>query len=501
MIKGNITTLEVRHDRVIAQSDIVRSIPIFYANENGSYVITDNPAMFESKGLNEDELISFLGFGYPLGNSTLINGVYQIQAGETLEFASTGINSRTDLFFGSPLKNLNIPYAQLKHQWRTILKDVFEQISRNLKDRPIILMLSGGYDSRIVATLLKMCGKEDVICVSYGTKNNTESAIAKEVSKKLGYEFLFVEYNEKKWRDFIFSDRFDAYVTFSHRYTSLPHFQDFIAVSELRPIMPRGGVVMAGHSCDFLAGSHLTFAVKTARTLDDLLDSLCDKLYDLRAGKIPAKLRVKISEYFRQLTWLLNVKEVDKEALVALYEFFDWRERQSKFIVNSVRVYEYFSLEWSLPLWDMRIVNFWNNVGAANKLKKKLYDDVAIEIFREADLNFDVENKIVFQRRKSAKERLQYLLKNSWIFHTALKLYRTASRDGMDPVGMASATRSVIRRASKNYYQEVKARLKSNRMDKRAYGPYSYVTDYVCAKIIEDVQEPHGKQMIAQIIQ
>jgi hypothetical protein len=41
-----------------------------------------------------------------------------------------------------------------------------------------------------------------------------------------------------------------------------------------------------------------------------------------------------------------------------LYEIFDWRERQSKFIVSAIRPYRFFGYQWLMPLWDKRFIDF-----------------------------------------------------------------------------------------------------------------------------------------------
>uniref|UniRef100_UPI00405660EA hypothetical protein n=1 Tax=Agathobacter sp. TaxID=2021311 RepID=UPI00405660EA len=43
----------------------------------------------------------------------------------------------------------------------------------------------------------------------------------------------------------------------------------------------------------------------------------------------------------------------------------EWQNRQSKFIANDVRAYEYAGFEWDLPLWDGRLCEYWSKVPYA----------------------------------------------------------------------------------------------------------------------------------------
>ncbi len=49
-----------------------------------------------------------------------------------------------------------------------------------------------------------------------------------------------------------------------------------------------------------------------------------------------------------------------------------WQERQAKFITNSVRAYEYWGLDWWLPLWDAEYMAFWQHVPLSQRTGKRL---------------------------------------------------------------------------------------------------------------------------------
>jgi asparagine synthase (glutamine-hydrolysing) len=374
------------------------------------------------------------------------------------------------------------------------LEQVFEDFSIKTRRTPIVVMLSGGYDSRLIAALLKKFGRSDVTCVSYGLLDNAESIVAQEVAKRLGFSYQFFEYTFEKWDELFQDAAFDEYLEFSHNYTSIPHLQDYLAIRGLRKSMSPQTLVLAGHAGDFLGGSHLSTQLRKASSLDDVLTAFYDKLYLLRAGNMPHALRQKILDYLRGRANAWNLRQADQRAITSLFEFFDWRERQAKLIANSVRVYDHFSLAWALPFWDIRLVDFWNKVDLGYRVHKKLYDDVAREIFQEFDLNFDSSAKALFGLKKNTKELLQYVLRNDQIFHMAFRYYRNLSRSETDPQGMGSAFPRIIGRSSGRAYKTVARLLSASGMNARGYDPNSYVTDYTCSRFIEELTDNGTRQ-------
>lgn len=72
------------------------------------------------------------------------------------------------------------------------------------------------------------------------------------------------------------------------------------------------------------------------------------------------------------------------ENYVSLADCWNIANRQAKFIVNSLRVYEFLGYEWRIPLWDSELMNFWSKVPLKYRIKKELYDEYLFErIFRE----------------------------------------------------------------------------------------------------------------------
>ena len=108
-------------------------------------------------------------------------------------------------------------------------------ISR-IGDRQIVVPLSAGNDSRLVASVLKHLGAKNVKCYSYGTKGNFEAKIAKIIADKLGYEWKFVPLTHKSEKKFYASDEFKLYLDYSETFCSVPYFQGLSTIKYLKDL-------------------------------------------------------------------------------------------------------------------------------------------------------------------------------------------------------------------------------------------------------------------------
>ena len=57
----------------------------------------------------------------------------------------------------------------------------------------------------------------------------------------------------------------------------------------------------------------------------------------------------------------------------------EYEERQSKFILQQQRAYEFFNQNWLLPFWEKKFINFWRNINFNNLKNQKFYKDYLID--------------------------------------------------------------------------------------------------------------------------
>lgn len=66
-------------------------------------------------------------------------------------------------------------------------------------------------------------------------------------------------------------------------------------------------------------------------------------------------------------------KPSDINSAVKCYEAWEWNGRQSRFIINSLRVYDFFDISWAIPLWDNDLMTFFA-IGCRRQIwQKNLY--------------------------------------------------------------------------------------------------------------------------------
>ena len=69
----------------------------------------------------------------------------------------------------------------------------------------------------------------------------------------------------------------------------------------------------------------------------------------------------------------INKKNYSSDEAYSLFDYFNWKERHSKHIANSIRIYEYFNCEWRMPLWSSYPVNFWSKLPKHFRYNRKFH--------------------------------------------------------------------------------------------------------------------------------
>lgn len=191
-----------------------------------------------------------------------------------------------------------------------------------------------------------------------------------------------MEYTKEKLYDGYHSRAISVYKIYSSNLTSLPHTQDFLAVKELKEEgkIPENAVFVPGHTGDMISGGHipLDYDQHQSYTFDKFLIDILKKHYSLWKWNT-----TELGPLFKDRVWksVGDIPVYSNESCANAIELFDFSERQAKYIVNSVRVYEFFGFQWRIPLWDVELIDFFLQVPVSYRIHQLLYKNYAKNLF------------------------------------------------------------------------------------------------------------------------
>ncbi len=383
-LSGNFAAIIQCNDETYIIEDKLRSYPLFYLKSTaGVWTVSDNiedvlslESTIDIDIVREAELVAL---GYLQSGCTLLNHCFTVGAGsfavinpsksiaQVIEYHEFPLISDSDL----------ISFESIKIQAKEKLREAFHKMILTIKDRPIAIPLSGGYDSRLIACLCKEFNLKNVICFTYGIKGSPEVRMSEKVAKTLGFPWYYVEYTSESNKSFLLSDKYAEFSLFAMNLNARPHVQDFIAIEQLIKdgVLNSNFVILPGHSGDLLGGSHLSLSkfkkygllselIFSQYYIDsELIDSYKDKILD----RFPEKYKVCCGR--------------DVDTIACLHQNWNIKTRQSNYIINSVRVYEYFGMDWRIPLWDDDFAEFWLKIKSSFKIETKVYNKFMFDCY------------------------------------------------------------------------------------------------------------------------
>lgn len=370
-LNGHFAIVLQCDDVLCAVADRLRSFPLCRTKSRGAWLVTDDLLrMAEDTGMKPEidpgTMEQFLLSGFVIGQRTVFRDVFAVQAAEIVRMQDTGAESERYFLYDPEMNVTPDPTEGVR-----TADALFAQAIRRMTDsapavRNWIVPLSGGHDSRLIVNYLYKAGIRNVICYSYGVPENPQSRLSREVAEALGYEWHFVEYTRELFDTIRQQEILDRYFRFaSGCASSMPHTQDFAAVYELgrRGVLQRGDLFVPGHTLDFLAGSHLTPQVCAVRTPEQAVEAVQRHFSNWGSRRMSRSLRAEIGR-------ILSDTGV---SLRGFSECFDWQERQAKFIMHSLRVYEFFGYGWRTPWWDNDLTAFWTDLDVPAKLNRNFF--------------------------------------------------------------------------------------------------------------------------------
>ncbi len=366
--------------------DRIRTIPLFYKKKQGKYYLFDRNIIDSDSELDLFSAEEFSSSGFVTGKNTLIKDIFQLQAGEWGKISEGELQLKS---YSSYIIKDHALSRPIEDDLSLIFDSLIKRTIKYANGKKLVAPLSGGYDSRLLVTLLRKHNYDNVLCFTYGRANSFEVKTSRKVAETLKYDWIFVEYNDELIKGFSSNETFRSYFfDLGSNLTSLAHIQDFFAIQDLmkKGVLTSDSIFLPGHSGDFLAGSHLNRKWRLTSNENFLLKSIFETHYSLNNyTKSYEKLKNKV------------LSNSEKGIMYSVFENWDLKERQAKFIVNSVRVYDLFNFKYLLPLWDNEMITFFKYLPLKEKINTVFFNNVVEhKIFREYNVDFKKQEPTSF---------------------------------------------------------------------------------------------------------
>jgi len=377
----------------LAAVDRCRSFPLYYSvNNNPTYLSDSAFSIADSLNLKIDfeniAINEYHATGYVLGNKTFFEGVNQINAGDIV-WCNKGTIQSFHYYRYLSDKQTSLDFEETSTLFFSLLDKIFEDLMKGLNGRKVVIPLSGGYDSRLIASMFRRHGYENVLCYSFGKKGNPEMVTSEKVARILNFPWMFFETTQEEVRGFAESKRFLEYIDFAANADSFYIIQDYFAVKKMydESIIPHDSVFMPGHSGDTIGGSSFLGAIRGDENCSEIAEQIIKHKFNLR----------KFSKYQGEIFKKSIVSQLDKYNgnQFLWYDCWSMSESHPKLFVNATKVYDYFGYKFYLPLWDNSLLHLFVELPLEYKKSKKFYNfTLEDKLFKSLGVNFNALEKI-----------------------------------------------------------------------------------------------------------
>ena len=392
---GAWTLIEAGDGVVRLTTDRTRSHHLLFTRAGDTWIISDDPQELRRHAptwaRDEQAAEVFLHAGFTPGTRTLAHEVYATPAGSVVELRSDGTwSSRSWETYRYDADPITSP-EEFADVFRTALDTAVERVLQETDGRQLLVPLSGGLDSRLLAVWLKRHGARDVVTFTYGVPGSTEVAISRGVAEALEMDWFTVDLDPTEMaRTWAGPDGVD----FQKRtwgLTSLPHVQDWYALLQMRrsALIDTDAVFLPGHT--IVGNMHDEHLLEGGPSRNDVLTTVA-RHHSLLQGDRSAwrhlpLLRRAVVQGAQEVSFPIGRgKDLagSGRSIQELVERVNLQERQAKYINESFKAYEAFGYGWALPMLDTEVWRTWLRGSEDLTATRDWYAQFTAEAYAEA---------------------------------------------------------------------------------------------------------------------
>lgn len=237
--------------------------PLYYLEHNKTFVFASElkaftalPRQFWMANLNEEIVNLYFSFPFIMDNvNTLIKGVKKLPPGHIALFKDGRFITKR---YWKLKKKINekLNFEEAKEETEKIIKEAIE--CHLIGDVPIALMLTGGLDSSVMASLALQCNKRVEFALTVGHSNFIfdERKYGRLVANHLSIKHIELEINPEE-----VSDNIEQIVWYFDDLSSFSFFYQIYLAKKVRELGIK--VVLIGQGADEIFGGYHIFKLST----------------------------------------------------------------------------------------------------------------------------------------------------------------------------------------------------------------------------------------------
>lgn len=394
-LTGQYAVIVDRGETVHAAVDHIRSVPLYYGTNGDTVYLSDSPSWIRGKlssdACDPDAVTEFLLTGYVTGNETLYPALRQLQPGQVLTVRGDDTDPRIGRHFSfTGAETARADRATLLDRLQSALDASFERLARRADGRPLLLGLSGGYDSRLIALMLDRIGYENVYTFTFPDfLTDGDREIASQVAGDLSFEWEPIDITERDLWEFFHADEYERLRASVEDYATVTPFLFWaLVLSKVRdaPALPDEGIVLTGHGIGGAGAHQPDFDAAVDR--QTAVDWVWTRHYNMRHiddADVEARMKRRIRDRVGP------VDDGDPTAVLDAIIGWYWQERTPKFLARHADSYAFWGYDRWLPLWDRELAAFWATVPMEYRREKALYRE-CIEGLSEGTLDLSQQS-------------------------------------------------------------------------------------------------------------
>lgn len=412
-VSGHFAAVLEQDNEIVIVSDRMNNVPLFYSITGSGPLVSDRFSWMQEqcpdKQVPEHTAVEHIQARALLDSRTFHPDIHKTRSREVVSIPVDGENTtamRYDPFTGAYSKRTDETPDTLRIRLKSALDKAFGSLKQIIDDQPVLLPLTSGVDSRLVAYWLNRHGFENVYTYTYNIDVD-ESKTARDIAETLGFPWVGLDFTAEAFAEYVNSEecteteqRFGGYGSKDPWPRAVLSLERIKAHDDL----PDSGYVLFGYQ-NMIALNRLPRYLLSSNTVtkDNHIECLINWRYT--NVDLNSELRSVLRDVLETSTIYEGVDDRfgAERAAELLDRYYLYEHHSSKGDGNAYLFNEY-GYDLYYPLYDPNVVSFVSTVPISQRIDKKLVRTLVKRMDERHRGGASIQNNSVGLIKKSAYE-------------------------------------------------------------------------------------------------